>query len=411
MNTNVLSHQVDARILEAVGTGDFAGRLVDLVVLERGLGQRGLGGISQGPVVEHQVVVGFPVLGVDGERLRVCFDGRLVLLVQIQGASELPPGGPVFGEGFEDVAVGVGGILVEAIFLAREAPDPCHAWVADFDGLALVEVFVDAGEVAVLERRFGQVERTVNTGWRELGHAGEGAGGAAGVVFEQEADAVVVEPDPGCRVHVAGGDGTQRGDGQLRWLHDRQRHGVRGDFRDREVGHGVKGRETRRIGVVGELRVGPVELAPEEPGTDGEGAAGQRLGDAECVVGEVGSAGSDHVGVDGRVDVLRVAHLDRVRVFIHHDRFERMGHGIQMPVGPDGAADGEGSAGVIGDGELQPALVRVVGAAREGVPHALVADDDIHHDLFPGRQRGQGAGDIHDRLGVRGARDSEYLDA
>ena len=127
-----------------------------------------------------------------GERVQ-----RLIVLpVEIVGATEVSPRGPVVGEAFQHAAVRLNRLLVPPVFLERDAPHPSGPGVGRSDGLRAPQVFVRPLQVAVAKRRFGDVQRAVDAIGTQRGDALESEGGASGVPLQQECDPVVVVAHP-----------------------------------------------------------------------------------------------------------------------------------------------------------------------------------------------------------------------
>ena len=83
---------------------------------------------------------------------------------------------------------------------------------------------------------------------------------------------------------------------------------------------------------------------------------------------------------------------------------------VQVPVSAQQPARRDPASRGIGDGELDPPLVRVVGSSGEGVPHAQVPDHDIKDDRLAGRKRRPPGGDKPRRI-RGGDPDGEDVDA
>src|SRR6266540_5985928 len=78
--------------------------------------------------------------------------------------------------------------------------------------------------------------------------------------------------------------------------------------------------------------------------------------------------------------------MDRSGVLIDDDRVVLVGLGIEVAVGLDGAAPVEVSALLIGDPEVDPALVGVVGASGEGMAYPLVPHHDVELGALAGNE-------------------------
>ena len=201
----------------------------------------------------------------------------------------------------------------------------------------------------------------------------------ARVPLEQQADAVVVEPLPG----VGTGVGPRRRGPALQG----QGEGVGGDLGHRQVGDLVEGPEALRVGVEGELGVGAVELAPQQPRRDRQ-RPGVVHGDGEAVVGHVRRPRPDGAHVHRRVDVLGVAAVDGPPLAVDEEGLVEVGRRVHVAVGADSAAARQDPPLAIGHRDLQPALVGIVGAAREGVAHAEVAHRHVDLQALAGRTDG-----------------------
>ena len=321
------------------------------------------------------MVVGDAVLGVDPQNLAEGLQGLLEAAVEVEDAAQIPPRRPVVGEALQHVPVGQLGVGVAAALLVRHPPHPGGLGVRGDHLLAALQQLVGALDVPVGQGRPRHVAGPVDALRVAPDQLGERGHGPARVPLEQQPDAVVVEPLPG----VGTGVGRRRRVAALQG----QGEGVGGDLGHRQVGDLAEGPEALPVGVEGELGVGAVELAPQQARRDRQRPGVVRR-HGEAVVGHIRRPRPDGAHVHRRVDVLGVAPVDGLPLGVDEQGLVEVGGRVDVAVRSDRAAAGQHPALAVGHGDLQPALVGVVGAAREGVAHAEVAHRHVDLQALAG---------------------------
>ena len=336
------------------------------------------------------MIVGNPILGVDLQHPVQSEERLFEPPVQVQRPSEASPRGSILGEILQHPAVREGRLLVTAILLQSAPPDPGHPRVTTTNRLGPPEELVRRLDVPLPQGRPGHVQRTVDSLRLERRHPLERLQCRTRVALPEEGDPVVVVSGPLgrlCRLDGPGGPGFRQVDLEL--------HLIGGDLGDRKVRDIRESPEPLRILVERELRIAPIELAPQEPRPQGQLLPRHLRRYREFEVADVGRSGPDDVGGGGDVDVGRVASVDRVPATVQNDRLVDVRHRIEVAVLAHRAADGQHVALPVQQAELEPPLVGVVGSAGEGVPHALVAHDHVHGDPFAGEKHRRAPIDGH----------------
>ena len=117
----------------------------------------------------------------------------------------------------------------------------------------------------------------------------------------------------------------------------------------------------------------------------GEGdLAGDVFGQAEAVADQLRAAGLEGVVVGQHAVVPDLVQVVEFALDVDQAVGEGVGAGVEVAVGLDEAALGEGFAGAVLDGEVDPGLVEVALLGDEGVADALVLDDDVGDQGFAG---------------------------
>ncbi len=126
-----------------------------------------------------------------------------------------------------------------------------------------------------------------------------------------------------------------------------------------------------------------VEAAVADGGGDGD-LAGYIFWQAEAVADQLGAAGLEGVVVSQNAVVPDLVQVVELAFYVDEAVGEGVGGGVEVAVGLDKAAFGEGFAGAVFDGEVDPGLVEVALLGDEGVADALVLDDDVGDQGFAG---------------------------
>ena len=138
-------------------------------------------------------------------------------------------------------------------------------------------------------------------------------------------------------------------------------------------------------------------------GGDGELALGV-FGQAEAVADHLRAAGLDGVVVGEHAVVPDLVQAVELAVDVDEAVGEGVGGRVEVAVGLDEAAFGDGFAGGVLDDEVDPAFVEVALLGDEGVADALVLDDDVGDEGFAGGdgEAGEAEGRDEDLIGGSG---------
>jgi hypothetical protein len=130
------------------------------------------------------------------------------------------------------------------------------------------------------------------------------------------------------------------------------------------------------------------EVLVEAAIADGGGErdlAGNVLGKAEAVADQLRAAGLEGVVVGQHAVVPDLVQVVELALDVDQAVGEGVGAGVEIAVGLDESALGEGLAAVL-DGEVDPGFVEVALLGNEGVADALVLDDDVGDQGFSGSE-------------------------
>jgi hypothetical protein len=143
-----------------------------------------------------------------------------------------------------------------------------------------------------------------------------------------------------------------------------------------------------------------VEAAIADGGGERDLAA-DVFGQAEAVADQLRAAGLEGVVVGQHAVVPDLVQVVELALDVDQAVGEGVGAGVEVAVGLDEAALGEGFAGGVLDREVDPGLVEVALLGDEGVADALVLDDDVGDQRFAGGDGvgGQAERSDEDRIG------------
>ena len=161
----------------------------------------------------------------------------------------------------------------------------------------------------------------------------------------------------------------------------------------------------RHGGVVGHRVVDEVlvEAAVLDGGGDGELALGV-FGQAEPVADQLGAAGLNGVVIGEHAIVPDLVNAVQSSLDVDEAVGEGVGGGVEVAIGLDEAAFGNGFAGGILDGEVDPGLVEIALLGDDGVADAFVLDDDVGGEGFTGSdgEAGEAEGRDQDLIAAGG---------
>ncbi len=376
----------DFRVLpEELEGVDAGGGVVFLIGELGGLDGRLLA-LAQTPVDDGERVVGGEVVGVDGLKLFVGIAGVGVIVGLEVTEAELAEsifGAGIFGE--HGLEVGDGFAVVAGVALDEGAVVE-GARVAGEQGEGLGEVGAGVGVALPGDFNDSHVGVGVGVVGAEGSDALEGVDGVLVLLGVEQSDAVVVPAHPLGVFIGAGLDGRVGTD-------------VEGAGLGSDVDDGL-GIVLLVKDVVDEVLV---EAAVLNGGSDGD-AAGDVFGQTEAVTDKLGAAGLDGVVVGEDAVVPDLVNVVEFALFVDEAVGEGVRRGIEVAVGLQEAAFGEGLAGAVLHGEVDPGLVEVALLGDEGVADAFVLDDDVSDERGAGREgeAGEAEGGDEDLIFGRG---------
>ena len=383
---------------EPIRSGDGLRGLVRLEPRVQDLFTRGERRVAGSLVAEHQVVMRLEIFRVDAQDLLKRHNRSVEPPLQELNPADLTEHDPVAGvlRG-SDAEVGEC-LVVPTERFQGDSEEEFRLRETRRDGQRLLEIRDRGGDVAFLNLRPRNVDRTIGVGRVHRRHADERRLGAFEVALQQQPDAVVVPAFAHRRVKKRLDVGKRRVlsddlERRLRARHDR----------DRDVGNrldlsgnlgGITGEQPTAIIVRSRdgwielrpvtyarerpLRVPPRELAVIHLGPKENSIAGI-FGHLQTVMDGVGGARRNEPHVSNGAGHPSVALVDEVAVLVELNAAKEMRAWIHRPFAfvSDGAAVRQHASLIVDRFELDPDIEGIDRATRKEMTDLSRSDDDL----------------------------------